>query len=267
MQFIKKHFEKIILCVVLLALAVAAVMLSIRVSNVKRSLEKAGKTIQSYPRTPLKEVDLTVFENALALHTNPPPIGMTNRHMLFNPVRWYKKPDGSVIKVSTGTEIGIGALQCVSIRPLKRIITLDSVSGTGEKARFSVGVVRQGATNRADQVKKTQFASLNDKNKFFLLKEVRGDVPADATLVLTWLDDESNDEILVSKAMPNEKVTDYIVDLSYPPDNLEMKGRRLNDTVTIAGDNYNIIAITETQVVMSAERNQKRTIVPLRATP
>lgn len=267
MQFLKKHYEKIILCIVLLALAVAAVMLSIKVSNVKRSLVKAGKTIDSYPRIPLKAVDLTVFQNSLAVHTNPPPLSMTNRHLLFNPVRWYKKPDGTVIKVSTGTEIGIGALQATSIRPLKRIVSLESASGTGEKARYNIGIIKQGATNKVDQGKKTQFASLNDKNKYFHLKEVRGEVPIEATLVLVWLEDESNDELLVSKAMPNEKVTDYVVDMVYPPDNLEFKNKRVNESITIAGENYIIIAITEMQVVMSAERNQKRTIVPLRATP
>ena len=97
MQFLKKHYEKIILCIVLLALAVAAVMLSIRVSAVKRSLDKAGKTIESYPEVPLKAVDLTVFQNSLTVHTNPSPVAMTNRHLLFNPVRWYKNPDGSII--------------------------------------------------------------------------------------------------------------------------------------------------------------------------
>ncbi len=267
MQFLKKHYEKIILCIVLLALAVAAIILSIQVSEVKRRLVKDGETIERYPRVPLKPVDLTAFNSSMAVHTNPPAIAMTNRHLLFNTVRWYKKPDGSIIKAATGAEIGIGALQLVSVRPLKRIVTLESASGTGEKARYAVGIVKQGALAKADQGKKTQYASLNDKNKYFLLKEVRGDVPAEATLVLVWVEDETNDELLVSKAMPNEKVTDYIVDLAYPPDNLDFKGKRANDSITIAGENYIIIAITETQVVMSAERNQKRTIVPLRATP
>jgi len=267
MQFLKKHYEKIILCIVLLALAVAAVMLSIRVSAVKRSLDKAGKTIESYPRVPLNPVDLTVFESSLAMHTNPPAIAMTNRHLLFNPVRWYKKPDGSIIKVATGAEVGIGALQCSAIRPLKRIITFENASGTAEKARFTVGVVKQGSTVKAEQSKRMQYVSLNEKNKYFLLKEVRGDVPLEATLVLVWVEDETNDELLVSKAMPNEKVTDYVVDLAYPPDNAEFKNKRVNDVIALAGENYIIIAITETQVVMSAERNQKRTIVPLRATP
>jgi hypothetical protein len=267
MQFLKKHYEKIVLCIVLLALAVAAVMLSVKVSAVKRSLVKAGKTIDSYPRVPLNPVDLTAFEQSLAVHTTPPVIAMTNRHLLFNPVRWYKKPDGSIVKVATGTEIGIGALQCSAIKPLKRIISLESASGTGDRTRFAIGVTKQGSTDRLEQRKKMQYASLNDKNKYFLLKEVRGDVPIEATLVLVWLEDESNDELLVSKAMPNEKVTDYTVDLSYPPDNVEFKNKRVNDSITIAGENYIIIAITENQVVMSAERNQKRTIVPLRATP
>jgi hypothetical protein len=267
MQFLKKHYEKLILCIVLLGLAVAAVMLSIRVSQVKRSLATSAKTIASYPRTPLKPVDLTVFENSLAVHTNPPPVAMTNRHLLFNPVRWYKKPDGSIVKVATGNEIGIGALQCVQIRPLKRIVTLESVTGTPEKPRYSFGIVKQGSTNRVDQSKKLQYASPQDKNKFFYLKEVKGEPLNPTEVVITWLEDESNDELVVSKTAPSEKVTDHLVDLVYPPDNLEFKGKRLNDAITISGENYIIIAITENQVVMSAERNQKRTIVPLRATP
>jgi hypothetical protein len=267
MQFLKKHYEKLILCVVLLALAVAAVMLSIRVSQVKRSLKKSSDTIASYPKTPLKPVDLSVFEASLAVHTNPPTVAMTSRHFVFNTVRWYKKPDGSVVKIATGKEIGIGALQCTQIKPLKRIVSLEGVSGTAEKPRFSIGIIKQGSTNKLEQNKKMVYASPQDKNKFFYLKEVKGEALNPTELVLTWLEDESNEDLIVSKAAPSEKVTDHIVDLAYPPDNLEFKNKRLNEAITIAGENYIIIAITEMQVVMSAERNQKRTIVPLRATP
>lgn len=266
MQFLKKHYEKIILCIVLLGLAVAAVILSIRVSNVKRSIKRSNKTIDSYPQVPLNPVDMTVFQASLALQQTPPTLDMTNRHQIFNPVRWYKKQDGTLIKVETGTELGVGALQCTMIKPLKRIISLENVMGTADRARYAVGIVKQGSTNRYEQSRKIQYGSLQEKNKYYLLKEVRGEPLNPTALVLVWLDDESNDEIVISKDKPNEKVTDYLVDLSYPPDNLEFKGKRLNDVVTIAGENYIIIAITENQVVMSAERNQKRTIVPLRAT-
>jgi hypothetical protein len=267
MQFLKKHYEKLILCIVLLALAVAAVMLSIRVSQVKRSLKKSSDTIASYPKSPLKPVDLTIFEASLAVHTNPPAVSMTNKHLLFNPVRWYKKPDGTLFKVATGNEIGIGALQCLQIKPLKRIVSLEGVTGSAEKPRYTIGVVKQGSLVKAEQNRKLFYVSPQDKNKLFFLKEVKGEALNPTELVLTWLEDESNDELIVSKAAPSEKVTDHLVDLAYPPDNLEFKNKRLNDSITIAGENYIIIAITEMQVVMSAERNQKRTIVPLRATP
>jgi len=267
MQFLKKHYEKLILCIVLLALAVAAVMLSIRVSQVKRSLEKNAQTIAAYQRTPLKPVDLTLFQASLAVHTNPPPVSMTNRHLLFNPVPWFKKPDGTIFKVVTGNEIGIGALQCVQIKPLKRIVSFEGATGTAEKPRYTIGVIKQGSTNKAELNKKLYYLSPMDKNKVFLLKEAKGEALNPTEVVLVWLEDESNDELVVTKAMPSEKITDHLVDLTYPPDNLEFKNKRLNDSITIAGENYIIIAITETQIVMSAERNQKRTIVPLRATP
>lgn len=267
MQFLKKHYEKLILCIVLLALAVAAVILSIKVSQVKRSLEKSAQVIGSYPKTPLSPVDLTVFQASVAVHSNPPPIVFTNRHLLFNPVPWFKKPDGSIVKVATGNEIGIGALQCLQIKPLKRIVSLEGVTGTAEKPRYTIGVIKQGSTNRVEQSRKLQYASPMDKNKMFYLKEVKGEPLNPTEVVLTWLEDESNDEVIVSKATPYEKTTDYLVDLTYPPENLEFKGKRLNEAITISGENYIIIAITDKQVVMSAERNQKRTIVPLRAAP
>ena len=267
MQFLKKHYEKLILCIVLLALAVAAVMLSIRVSKVKSNLQKSADTIARYAKTPLSPVDLTVFEASVAVHSNPPPVSITNKHLLFNPVPWFKKPDGTIVKVSTGNEIGIGALQCLQIKPLKRIVSLEGVTGSAEKPRYTIGIVRQGLTNKVDSARKLQYASPMDKNKFFYLKEVKGEPLNPTEVILSWLEDDSNDEVIISKGMPSEKVTDYEVDLVYPPENLEFKLKRLNQSITISGENYIIIAITDKQVVMSAERNQKRTIVPLKAAP
>ena len=44
MEFLKKHYEKIILSVVLLGLAVAAFMLTVQVQNVTRSIEEQSQS-------------------------------------------------------------------------------------------------------------------------------------------------------------------------------------------------------------------------------
>ena len=71
MEFLKNNYEKVILSVVLLGLAVAAVLLLTWVGNEKRALEEIeGQIIQTPPK-PLKPIDLSTNEMALQRLLNP----------------------------------------------------------------------------------------------------------------------------------------------------------------------------------------------------
>src|SRR6188508_3029863 len=98
MQFLKTHYEKIVLSIVLLGLAAAAAFMPMRVSQ-EREKEEERQTIL-LPRTvkPLQPIDFTTNASSLARLDQPMRIKMGGEHNLFNPVRWQKRPDGGVIK-------------------------------------------------------------------------------------------------------------------------------------------------------------------------
>ena len=49
-----------------------------------------------------------------------------------------------------------------------------------------------------------------------------------------------------------------MVDLKYAPENKTWTSRRVGDPLFFNGEDYNIVAITENEVVLSAKSNQKK---------
>ena len=106
MDFVKKNWEKILLGVVLVGLAVAVAFLPLKISREREDLR-----IQSETRTPkvvpLIPPDLTIAAADLKRTAVPTTLDLSTGHRLFNPVLWQKSVDGSrIIKVTTGREIG-----------------------------------------------------------------------------------------------------------------------------------------------------------------
>ncbi len=121
MQFLKKHFEKIILSVVLASLGGAAVWLSVAVREARAQVDKGFPPAP--PAKPWTNVDVGVYSSALAAMTNAPEVVLTGEHNLFNSGIWIKLKDGTLKKV---TKSGVDALSVTGIRPLYFSITLDS---------------------------------------------------------------------------------------------------------------------------------------------
>ena len=51
----------------------------------------------------------------------------------------------------------------------------------------------------------------------------------------------------------------WAMDLSYPPETKQFTEKRQRETITLGGEDYNIVAITQNEVVLSARSNNKRT--------
>ncbi len=264
MEFLKKHYEKILLSVILLVLAVAAVMLSIKMRELRSQLQQNEEQITQIAQKAFAPLDLRAFQKIIQVATNPPPLNITSQHLVFNPVKWYKKPDNSLIKVQVGNEVGIGALEITKITPLNLIISLDAGTpgGSPDNPRYKFNVERQGATNKNDAKLKAFYAPAGGSNAVFTVKEVKGEKLNPSEILLTLADGSSNDVISVSKEKPYSQVTDYAADMRYPPEMKDFPNLRAGSGVTVGGQKYYVIAITDKQVVMSAESNQKCTIIP-----
>ena len=70
----------------------------------------------------------------LARLQSPYKLDFSTTNKLFNPIQWQKTPDGRLIKICPGNEVGPEAVVITKITPLYLILTLDSIE-TNELAR------------------------------------------------------------------------------------------------------------------------------------
>jgi hypothetical protein len=173
-----------------------------------------------------------------------------------------KKPDGTAYKIVTGDETGPGALIVTNQRPLYLTITLDSVSTTESGTRYVLYVEREAAAKAANRGRKPFVAKKDEKNEVFVLREIKGPVEAPTELVVELV--EGGEVVSVSKEKPFKRVDGYMVDLKYPLENRQpWLNQRVGGALKFGGEDYKIVAITKTEVVVLAQSNQKKTPVPI----
>jgi hypothetical protein len=261
MDLLKKHYEKIILGGVLLILAVGAAFLPIKIGSERDELKQKENDIVTLPTKPLEPLNFATQQLAVVQLKAAVGLDLSTTHKALNPVLWQKGADGRLIKIQTGEETGPKALVVTKQTPLYLNISLDGVNLSEATPRYTINVEREAATDRSKRTKKPYFATLNNKNDAFVLREVKG-APENPQLVLELAD--GGDLVTISKDKPFQRIDGYAVDLRYP---LETRppwvGQRVGAALTFGGENYIIVAITKTEVVVLAKSNQKKTPVPV----
>lgn len=260
MDFLKKHYEKIILGGVLAILAVGAALLPAMISGERDDLNEKEQMIVVPPK-PLEPLNFSTQQMRLAELKGAGFLDLASTNKVFNPVLWQQGADGRRIKVSTGEETGAKALVVTKATPLYLNISLDGVNLSEATPRYTINVEREAASDRTKRAKKAYFATLNNKNDAFVLREASGS-PENPVLKLELAD--GGEIIEISKEKPFKRVDGYMVDLKYTLENRPpWVGQRVNSTLTFGGETYNIVAITKTEVVVLAKSNQKKTLVPI----
>jgi hypothetical protein len=260
MEFLRKHYEKIILSVVLLGLAVAAALLPMMVSRERSALEELERDIRQTPPKPLKASDLSTNELSLERLQKPSALKLAGEHNLFNPVQWQRRPDGTLFPIRTGKEIGAGALIIAKLSPLFLRIEFDGPTGTPENPQYRFRILREAAKRADQRVPTTRSApAVGSKNDVFMVKEMKPkDNPTEFVLELV----EDKQQVAVTKEKPFSQVAGYLADLRYEPEKLSFIAKRVGDSLVFAGDTNKIVAITETNVTVRATSNDKRTTIP-----
>ena len=278
MQFIKRNYEKILLAVVLSGLVVVSLFLLFMVSNEKQRLEDLRGSITSRTPKPLQPVDLSAVEAVVKQAATPLVLSFSDStHKIFNPERWQRPanapPNTPLTKNPPGSEWL--RLEVTRINPLYFTVSLESVNTNDVGVRYGIGVEDQSASKASSRGKRTSYASkgekkeYNDKKDYFIIQDVQGPPENPSALVLEVSD--SPDRILVSKEKPFRRVDGYLADLKYPPENNRtFSNRRANDPVygkiLVAGEEYNVVNITENEVVLLA-KNQKKWTIKFNAGP
>jgi hypothetical protein len=259
MRFLKRHYEKIILSLVLLALGLAAAWLPSALSGTREKLQ--GAAASPPPPKLYKPLDMSATIQALDSVKAPPPLVLNGEHNLFNPVVWKRKYDGSLIKITTGKEEGPGALAIVKITPLHFIIAYSRVAGSG----YFLDVTRELSPDPHDRRKGPNFISATAKpgKGWFALRSVKG-TAEEPVLVLELLDG-SKELISVSAAQTFDRVEGYAADLHYDLEKKDWNDQREDPKgarpLFFAGDAYKIVYIDKNEVRVMANSNNKQTTI------
>jgi len=265
MQFLKKHYEKILLSVVLLGLAGAAAALPWQVSHERDRLEEIRRNLTVKVKAkPFKPLDdwLSTNKTVMARLQNPLNLELSGPHNLFNPVQWKKRPDGGIVPIRFGSEIGPGAVKIAQIKELFLTVTFDGAAQAatpGEPVKYHITIRKDTDSNaRADS--RTVSMSTPHLNIFDLVT-VQGPTNEPTALVLKLKDDF--EPITVTREKPYARIIGYSADLSYPPSKQNFPHKKTGDSLKLEDDpeTYKIVAITRNEVVLSADSNKRRTIL------
>jgi hypothetical protein len=265
MQFLKKHYEKVLLSIVLLGLAGAAAALPWQVSHERDRLEEIQRNLTVKVKAkPFKPFDdwLATNKTVLARLDHPLNLVFSGPHNLFNPVPWKKLPSGPIVPVRTGDELGPGAVKIVQIKELMLTVSFDVVippTNPGDPPKYQVTVRREHDNNPRPNIRATSMST--PRNDMFELLRVQGSTNDPAGLVLKLKDDF--EPITVLKEKPFSRVVGYAADLVYPPGKQTFNHKRTNDQLKLEDDpeTYKIVAITRNEVVLSADSNKRRTVI------
>jgi len=268
MQFLRKiggllgrHYEKVLLAVGLIGLIYAVVHLYSKKQSEEEKIREFDRQTLKRKTKPVPPVDLAALNKALEQATNPPALNLGLPHNVFNPVKWQQKPDGSVIKIEKGTEVGPEALKIAKVSPLSTIITLDKATTSG----VQMTAVQEASTNAALRSKRQSYLTPNssDDRKLYTLREIHG-VPDKPEAVIELAGGE---KVTVTPEKPYSKVEGFKVDLLYPPEGKNFSGKRAGDVLNLAGEDYNIVAINSNEIVVSARSNNRRYTIRNNAAP
>jgi hypothetical protein len=258
MDFLKKHYEKVLLGVVLLGLAVAVAFLPFKIASEKQALEDMRNQYRQRPVKELTNLDLSLPDAALKRMAVPARLDFSAPNRLFNPMPWQKASDGHLIKVDA-TNIGPNALVVTKMVPLYLKLSLESVTVSPDgTARYIIGIENEAAATVAGRRKTSKYCSLNTKTDLFTLRKAKAapDNPTNVVVVLELND--TRQLVDVSKDQPFRRTEGYMVDLKYAPETKNWTGRRIGSELGFNGELYNIVAITDDEVVLSAKSNQKK---------
>jgi hypothetical protein len=259
MELIKKHYEKVLLGLVLLLAMAAVALLLFWIPNEKARLEEERTQILQRPVKPLTNLDLTLSDGVVKRLGTALDADFGRPHNLVNPVQWQKAPDGKLIKLERGNEVGPEAAVVTNTTPLYLILSFDSVgpSTSGAPSGYLIGIEKQASPAVEKRRKKQTFAKLNEKKEdTFTLREIKGP-PENPTELVVELSD-TGDRVSLSKEKPYKRVDGYLASLRYDREKKNFPARRVGDRVIINSERYNIVAISENEVVVLQELTGKK---------
>ncbi len=276
MDFLKKHYEKVLLGVVLLGLAAGAAFLTLMIPSERAKLQAQSEEIINRPAKPLEALDLSKSTFLIERMGGAGCLDLSNSNKVFNTLPWLRKGEDNTTlrKLSSGNQIGPEAIEVIKISPLYTTIVFEAVLApptADTSARYDFTVEKEAAAKSSQRTRKHYPAPLNGKTDTFVLREVKGPPDNPTELVIEMTD--TGERVSLSKEKPYKRVDGYEADLKYPPDNKTWSKQRVGaggpgmPAVVIASESFIVVAISKNEVVLSAKSNNKKTPRPYTAAP
>ncbi len=258
MDFLKKHYEKLVLSVVLLAVAVAAFLLTVQVGNVKQIL--ADQLQQKIVRKGaiLPPLNLSTNEAAAAHAAGKLRVVLDGVHNTFNPGSWEKTQDG--LRRKPGKS-GVAGLTISRIIPLNLVLAFRDVAGVAENPRYQIAVTRE--FERIPSKRRPLITSLTAgaKDSTLHLVEVKGPKENPSELVGELA--ETRERFTLTREKDFRKPLGYAADLR--SEGKDFLAKRVDDPLTLSGVTYKIVAIGKDEIVVSAPNQVRTTIAAIPA--
>ena len=102
MDLLKKHYEKVLLGAVLLALAVAVGLLFFKIASEKEELARKEIEVGTPHPKLLPPLNMSPYAAVLGRLSSPAVLDLSAPHKLFDPMPWQKTPDGRLVRVVYG---------------------------------------------------------------------------------------------------------------------------------------------------------------------
>lgn len=145
MEFIKRNYEKVILSLVLLGLVGALAFMPVVIYYDQQQMEDMKRSVTHPHVVPLPPLDLSPQQAVLDRLKSPYNLDFSSTNKLFNPMQWKKQNDGTLVKITTGHEVGPDAAVVTKITPLYFSISLDSVITNEASVRYVFSIEDQSA--------------------------------------------------------------------------------------------------------------------------
>ena len=258
MDFLKRHYEKVMLGAMLAGLIGVLVFMIFFIASDRNDMESKRTTLTNPRVHPLTNLDLTVENQSIQRLKSNYKLDLESTNKLLNPNEWQRAPDGTLIPVK---KTGLQAAVVTNITPLFLVITHDSTTTNELGARYVLKVERQAATAPSKRSPSAHYVSKGDKpNDAFSLLEVKGPPENPDGLVLKLVD--SGEVVTVSHDKPFRRVDGYKVDFRYDLERKVFRGKRNGDRVSFGGVDYVVVEVSENELTLEDQSNHKKTSLP-----
>jgi len=260
MDFIKKNYEKILLGLVLAGLIGVLIFMFFYINADHEAMVANSNVIITRVAPPLNDLDLSSETNIMVRLQTPYSLDFDKTNKLFNTMEWQKTADGTLIKISTGNEVGPNAVKVTNIQPLYLKLTFDSVMTNEFGARYQVYVEQQAEKLSYKRHPQQHFVSVGDKNEVFQLDSVVGD-PANPDALMVKLAD-TGEMVRIPRGQSYQRVDAYSADFRYDPEKKVFNAKRPGDRVSFWGTDYVVVEINQNELILADQSNQRKYSLP-----